>query len=381
MSDEADKQTVLVVDDTPENIAILSSLLRGQYRTKVAINGASALEIAASNDDRPDLILLDITMPEMDGYEVCRRLKDDESLRDIPVIFLSALNETVDKVKAFSAGGIDYVTKPFQAEEVQARVETHLKVRRLQLELEKQNRKLHEYNEQLCQLHALKDEFLRIASHDLKNPLTCILGFAGIIDSVTPPGAVMTTETHSWLGKIRAQCRVMQQIIEDFLEFQAMEDGQIKLNREQVDVNGLARDVLERQAGYAAKKTITADLDLDEALPSLNADSTRLGQVFDNLVGNAIKFSSPDKHLVVRTRKSDFGVLVEIIDSGPGLTPDDKQKLFVRYAKLSSQPTGGETSSGLGLAICKKVIEMHGGQIGARNNAERGATFWFELPG
>src|SRR6476660_3602862 len=198
------QQTVLVVDDTPENIAILSSLLRGQYRTKVATNGEAALRIASSaNGERPDLILLDITMPEMDGYEVCQRLKEDEKLRDIPVIFLSALHETVDKVKAFSVGGIDYVTKPFHAEEVQARVQTHLKVRQLQIELEQQNDKLVDTNEQLRQLHGLKDEFLRIASHDLKNPLTCVLGFTSIIDSSTPPGTMMTEQTHSWLGKIR----------------------------------------------------------------------------------------------------------------------------------------------------------------------------------
>jgi signal transduction histidine kinase len=375
-----EKQTVLVVDDAPENIAILSSLLRGQYRTRVATNGADALEIASSNAERPDLILLDIRMPEMDGYEVCRRLKANESLRDIPVIFLSALNETVDKVKAFGVGGIDYVTKPFHAEEVQARVETHLKVRRLQVELEKQNRTLQEYNEQLRQLHALKDEFLGIASHDLKNPLTCIIGFAHLIDSLTPPGTIMTTETHSCAGRIMAQCRVMQKLIEDFLDFQAMEDGQIKLIRETIDLNELAHSALERNASYAAKKTITPHLDLEEALPLVNADKSRVNQVFDNYVSNAIKFSPPGQHVIVCTRRTEVGILVEVRDSGPGLTGEDMKKLFVKYAKLSNQPTGGEKSSGLGLAICKKVIELHGGQTGARNNPEGGATFWFELP-
>jgi two-component system, sensor histidine kinase and response regulator len=375
-----EKQTVLVVDDNPENIAILSFLLRGKYRTKVATSGADALEIASSNEEKPDLILLDIRMPEMDGYEVCRRLKEDESLRDIPVVFLSALNETVDKVKAFSVGAIDYVTKPFHAEEVLARVETHLKIRRLQVELEKQNHTLQDYNEQLRQLHALKDEFLRIASHDLKNPLTCVAGFADIIDSLTPPGTVMTTETHSWAGKIKAQCLVMQKIIEDFLDFQAMEDGQIKLTREMVDLNELARGVIERNAGYAVKKTITPHLELEQALPLVNADKSRLNQVFENYVSNAIKFSPPGQHVTVCTRKTKTGVLVEVRDSGPGFSDEDMKRLFVKYAKLSNQPTGGEKSSGLGLAICKRVVDMHGGQAGARNNPEGGATFWFELP-
>lgn len=373
-------QTVLVVDDTPENIAILSSLLRGQYRTRVATNGAKALEIASSAE-RPDLILLDIAMPDMDGYEVCRRLKADESLRDIPVIFLSALNETVDKMKAFSVGGIDYVTKPFQAEEVQARVKTHLRLRQLLIELEKQNQTLQEYNEQLSKLHRLKDEFLRIASHDLKNPLTCILGFAGIIDACTPPGTVMTKETHSWLARIEAQCLVMQKIIEDFLDFQAMEDGQIKLSREPVDMNLLAREALERNAVYAAEKSILTKLELEQDLPLVSADKSRVEQVLDNVVGNAIKFSPPGQALVVCTSKAaEDLVIIEVRDSGPGLTEEDMGKLFVKYAKLANQPTGGEKSSGLGLAICKKIIDLHGGTIGARNNIDRGATFWFELP-
>lgn len=375
-----EKETVLVVDDTPENIAILSSLLRDQYRTRVATNGADALEIASSNETRPDLILLDIRMPEMDGYEVCQHLKKDPSLRDIPVIFLSALNETVDKVKAFSVGGIDYVTKPFHAVEVLARVETHLKIRRLQVALEKQNQVLQDNNEKLHQLHALKDEFLGIASHDLKNPLTCIIGFATIITQTIPPGTIMTEQIHGFLGKIMAQSLVMKKIIEDFLDFQAMEDGQIKLTREPIDLNELARSVLERNDGYAVKKGITLDLELDQALPVVSADKSRLNEVFENFVSNAIKFSPREKHLAVSTRKTDHGVLVEVRDSGPGLTVDDMKKLFVKYAKLSNHPTDGEKSSGLGLAICRKVIEMHGGQTGARNNPEGGATFWFALP-
>ena len=376
------RQTVLVVDDSPENIAILSSLLRGRHRVKVATDGERALAVAAAPGDRPDLVLLDITMPGMDGFEVCRRLKADTDTAEIPVVFLSALNETEDKVRAFDIGGVDYVTKPFQAEEVMARVETHLHIGRLRAELERQNDSLIETNRRLNEVNALKDEFMRIASHDLKNPLTCILGFTGVLDTFTPPGAVMTTEAHGWLAKIKGQCRTMQKIIEDFLEFQAMEDGQLKLTRETLDVNELARDTLERAAGYAVKKGIEPHLDLDPALAPIRADKGRLSQVLDNLAGNAIKFGESGSHVTIRTRSTVGGVRVEVSDSGPGLTANDLSKLFVKYAKLGNLPTGGEKSSGLGLAICKKVVELHGGVIGARDNGPDGpgATFWFELP-
>lgn len=143
-----EKQTILIVDDTPDNVALLSAMLKGRYRTKVATSGAKALEIAAS-DSPPDLILLDIMMPEMDGYEVCHRLKASTHTKEIPVIFLSALTDTLDIVKAFRAGAVDYVSKPYHAEEVGARVETHLKLHRLQMELETTNQLLREANERL----------------------------------------------------------------------------------------------------------------------------------------------------------------------------------------------------------------------------------------
>ena len=159
-----DKPTILVVDDTPDNIVLLTALLKGTYRTKVATDGAKALEIATAGTP-PDLILLDIMMPQMDGYEVCRRLKEHDTLKDVPVIFLSALNETGDKVKAFSSGGVDYVTKPFQFAEVRARVDTHLKLRRLQAELERQNRQLVENYAQLSRLNKRIEGEIQFARH------------------------------------------------------------------------------------------------------------------------------------------------------------------------------------------------------------------------
>ena len=144
----AHKETILIVDDAPENVALLSAMLKERYRTKVATSGARALEVAAS-DSPPDLILLDIVMPEMDGYEVCRRLKASVHTRQIPIIFLSALTDTIDKLRAFRAGAVDFVVKPFHPEEVGARVETHLKMNRLQRELEKANQQLLEANEKI----------------------------------------------------------------------------------------------------------------------------------------------------------------------------------------------------------------------------------------
>jgi signal transduction histidine kinase len=380
------RKRVLVVDDEASNRELLEALLTDLgHDVDMAADGSAAL---AKLDPSHDLVLLDVMMPGIDGFEVARRIRNESAVSDIPICMVTALSGKEERLRAVEAGANDFIAKPIDKTELKVRTASLLKakeardtIKRYQAELEAQNCLLQENYEQLRKLGELKDEFLRIASHDLRNPLTCILGFASIIDSQTPPGTAMTAETHGWAARITGQCRVMQKIIEDFLDFQALEDGQIKLTLEAVDLNELARDVLERNAGYAAKKLITPHLDLERGSLLVNADKSRLNQVLENFVSNAIKFSPQGEQVTVCTRKTESGVLVEVRDSGPGITDEDMKKLFVKYAKLSNMPTGGEKSSGLGLAICKKVVEMQGGKTGARNNPGGGATFWFELPG
>jgi signal transduction histidine kinase len=380
------RKRVLVVDDEVANRELLEALLTDfGHDVDMAVDGFAAL---AKLNPSHDLVLLDVMMAGIDGFEVTRRIRNESSVSDIPICLVTALSGKEDRLHAVEAGANDFIAKPVDKMELKVRTASLLKakeaqdtIKRYQAELEAKNRLLQEKNEQLIKLGELKDEFMRIASHDLKNPLSGILGFASIIDHLTPPGTTMTPETHGWAARIIRQCRVMQKIIDDFLDFQALEDGQIRLTLEAVDLNELARDALERNAGYAAKKLITPLLDLEPGSLLVNADNSRLNQVLENFVSNAIKFSQQGEQVTVRTRKTESSVLVEVMDSGPGITNEDMKKLFVKYAKLSNMPTGDEKSSGLGLAICKKLIEIHGGKTGARNNPGGGATFWFELPG
>ncbi|MBN1828718.1 MAG: response regulator [Deltaproteobacteria bacterium] len=380
------RKRVLVVDDEASDRELLEALLTELgHDLDMAADGSAAL---AKLDSSHDLVLLDVMMAGMDGFEVARRIRNESSVSDIPICMVTVLSGKEERLRAVEAGANDFIAKPIDKTELKLRTATLLKakeardtIKRYQAELEAQNCLLQKNYEQLRKLGEQKDEFVRIASHDLKNPLACILGFASIIDSQAPPGTVMTAETHGCAARIVSQCLVMQKIIEDFLDFQALEDGQITLTLEAVDLNELVCDVLQRNAGYAAKKRITPHLDLERGSLLVTADKSRLNQVLDNFVSNAIKFSPQGKQVTVGTRKTESGVLVEVRDGGPGFTDEDMKKLFVKYAKLSNMPTGGEKSSGLGLAICKKVIEMQGGKTGARNNPEGGATFWFELPG
>lgn len=380
------RKRILIVDDEVSNRELLEALLtQFGHDVDMAADGPEAL---AKLDSSHDLVLLDVMMAGMNGFEVAWRIRSESSVPDIPICMVTALSDKEQRLNAVKAGANDFIVKPIDKTELRVRTTSLLKtkeaqdeIKRFQAELEAQNRVLQEKNEELRKLDQQKDEFVRIASHDLKNPLTCILGFAAMLDSQVPPGALMTPETHGWAGTIKKQCKLMQKLIEDFLDFQALEDGQIKLTPEAVDLNELARAVIDRNAGYAAQKRITPHLDLESGPLLVEADKSRLNQVLENFVSNAIKFSPQDEHITVSTRKTESGALVEVRDSGPGFTDEDLAMLFVKYAKLSNKPTGGEKSSGVGLSICKKVIEAQGGRTGARNNPAGGATFWFELPG
>jgi signal transduction histidine kinase len=224
-----------------------------------------------------------------------------------------------------------------------------------------------------------KDEFLRVASHDLKNPLQAIQGASELL-------ALFTEREHSspemreFVEMIHNRAEVMQRIIEDFLDCQALEDGQLRIAPAPTDLTEVAREVVAGQMAIAKEKGIGLSLAVVPPVTAVSVDRARIAQVMENLVGNALKFSTSGTHVTVRLSMVTDRLRCEVVDQGPGLTPDDVPKLFVRYARLSAEPTGGEISTGLGLAICRQLIEAHGGQIGAGNNDGPGATFWFEVP-
>jgi two-component system, sensor histidine kinase and response regulator len=233
----------------------------------------------------------------------------------------------------------------------------------------------------LKRLFKLKDEFLSIASHDLKNPLFVIVCQAYLIQNRVPRGAVMDEEAFSMLDKISQHATAMQQIIADFLDFQAIEDGHIKLMREPLIIPDILERAAENHKPHAAGKDIELIVTDSISVPPVPADRGRIEQVLQNLLSNAIKFTPKGGKVFLNAVQADNQVRIEISDTGPGLTAEDLGKVFQKYGRLSSKPTGGEKSSGLGLAICKKMVELHDGTIGVRNNSpELGATFWFVLP-
>lgn len=349
--------SLLVVDDNRLNREMLSRRLqRKGYKVTEASDGYQALELI--DKEKFDLGLFDIMMPGISGIEALINVRKKYSPAELPIIMATAKTQSEDIVEALRAGANDYVTKPIDFPVLLARVLTHLNLKRL---------------------YKLKDEFLSIASHDLKNPLFVIVCQAYLIQMKVPVGATMTPEAADMVQKIADHARTMQNLIADFLDFQAAEDGQLKLNVGPMDLSEVTRRVLENQRGYTDQKEIAIEYHAQEGLPPIHADASRIEQVVQNLVSNAIKFSPKGGRVEVAVRGENQHVRFEVTDSGPGLTQEDLQHVFVKYGKLSTTPTGGEKSSGIGLAICKKMIDLHGGRIGVHNAQPHGATFWFEL--
>ena len=352
-------ETILIVDDTPANLSVLvDTLSEAGYNLMVAEDGEDAVAQTARSE--PDLILLDVMMPGLDGFETCRQLKAQPGTRNTPVIFMTALTDTAEKVKAFGAGAVDYITKPVQHEEALARISTHLTIRRLRRALEQEL--------------ALKERFMRIAGHDLRNPL-CLILMSG--ELAKRKGA--TPEVAEYLESIHASAGQMRRIIDTFLNVR--KSGPAGRNPPgRVDLNLMAAAVLAQNEPAAERKQVTLALEPANDLPLAKGDAGHAYQALTNYVSNAIKFLPPGGAVTVRLLLSDSQVRVEVQDNGPGVPAAERGALFTEYARLSNRPTGGEESTGLGLAIVKQLIEFEQGAVGAEFPAAGGSVFWFGLP-
>jgi signal transduction histidine kinase len=352
-------ETILIVDDTPANLSVLvDTLSEAGYQLMVAEDGEDAL--AQTTHTKPDLILLDVMMPGLDGFETCARLKAAPGTRDIPVIFMTALNETAEKVRAFNAGAVDYITKPIQHEEALARIGTHLTIRRLRGKLEHQL--------------ALTERFMRIASHDLRNPL-CLILMSG--ELARRKGA--TPEVTEYLESIHASAGQMRRIIDTFLNVRKP-GGENRQSAGRVDLNLMAAAVIAQNEPAAERKRLSVVMELHERLPSARGDAGYAYQALTNYLSNAIKFLPAGGRVVVRSKADDFRVRLEVQDNGPGVPVAERPALFTEFARLSNRPTGGEESTGIGLSIVKQLIEAEKGAVGAEFPPDGGSVFWFELP-
>jgi two-component system sensor histidine kinase/response regulator len=360
------KGNILVVDDTPASLKMLAGLLKDAgYKVRPVPSGALALQAAAA--ESPDLILLDITMPEMDGYEVCQRLKENPALKQVPVLFISALTETTDKVKAFQAGGLDFVTKPFQFEEVCARVETHLALRRLQSELERK------YDE-LRKLEQMRDNLTHMIVHDLRTPLTAIAGYLQLMQLKKEP---LTEEQRRYVDGARTGTTTLIEMISSLLDVNRLESGDMPLDKEICDLSVVAAQAMKTLEGLTIGRNVTLEYP-EEPVLSL-CDSGVVLRVIANLLGNALKFTPKSGSVTVLVLSQGDKVRVEVRDTGYGIADEYLDRVFDKFAQVDARGEHKKYSSGLGLTFCKLATEAHGGRIGVSSEVGKGSTFWFEL--
>lgn len=366
---------ILVVDDTPANLQLLTGMLKERgYRARAALNGDLALQ--AARHSAPDLILLDINMPGLSGYEVAEMLKQDEKLRDVPILFLSALTETLDKVRAFNAGGVDYIEKPFHFDEVAARVATHLKIRALQRELKGRNQELEKRNNELRELQELHDNLVHMIIHDMRSPLAVMMGYLDLIDMSKPAQPAEETAEAKSLNSIRQSAQRLLEMVNSLLDVHKMEAGQLNLSLSPCDLIAMGRDSLN---GFESVRTTRKlEMSVPEKPVVVSADGDLLRRVLQNLVGNALKFAPANTSVRLDVKPSDSNVRVSISDSGCGIAPEHQSRLFTKFGQVSKR--GPRVGTGLGLVFCKLAIEAHGGRIGVDSEVGKGSSFWFEIP-
>jgi two-component system sensor histidine kinase/response regulator len=362
---------ILIADYDPLNIRVLGGTLKREgYQVSEARSGERVLEIY--DEFKPDLILIDAQLPGLDGFETCRRLKAKYEAQCASVLFLTAKANSEDVVTGLAAGAADYLRKPFGATEVLARVRAHLRNRVL---VGRQATLV----EQLSGANADKNKFLTLAANDLRNPLASIFQLAKFLRDGTvgplPPDQLDLIQT------IYTTSQSMLGMVNELLDVVTIESGELKLNSEPTNLAALIDRCVYVINIEAAKKKSVIQFAPPPAMAVVQVDPAKMKQVIDNLLTNAVKYSPPGSTITVRldfAPDGSFGFGVK--DQGPGIPENERDKLFQDFGKLSARPTAGESSTGLGLAICRKIVDAHGGTIVAVNQPEGGCEFRVTLP-
>lgn len=372
-SEEFNKPVILIVDDQPDNLRFLSSMLvlKG-YNVRKALTGKMAL--ATCKKIVPDLILLDIMMPDLTGYEVCESLQSNPRTCQVPVIFLSALDDITAKVKAFSSGGADYITKPFQAEEVLARIDKQLTIERLQRQLIQKNLALQTLNEELQRSNAELEQFAAIASHDLQSPLQLIIGYADML--LWKYDTLLDEKGEHYLSEISKATQRMNQLIQDLLSYSRVRSNKVEL--EPIDCELILAEALANLQDdiNSSGARITHD-----PLPIVLGDRTQLIQLFQNLLSNAIKFRRPQvppKINISLTLNPENFAEFSIQDNGIGIAEEDYPRVFEIFKRIHAY--NQYPGTGIGMSLCKKIVEGHGGRLWLNSQLHTGTTFFFTLP-
>jgi signal transduction histidine kinase len=363
---------ILIVDDIPANLRLLTGMLKLEgFEVATADSGRQALDMVAKAP--PDVILLDVMMPQMDGFEVCGHLKSNPETSYLPVVMVTALHESSDRVRALEAGADDFLTKPVDEVEVVARVRSLVRAKRDREQLEIAYRDLH-------RAESMRDSMTAMLVHDLRTPLTAMLVPLDVLQS-NQTGTLNDLQ-REMLTICARSGRQLLSLVNDLLDVSKMESGTMQLQLEPVKVVTIVEAAIAQVSLQATNRQQNLDSNLPPNLPELLADDDLLVRVLVNLIGNAIKFTPSGGSICVSANPTDDGTAVSfaVQDTGEGVAAEDRERIFEKFAQAQGRPVNRRQSTGLGLTFCRLAVEAHGGRIWVDSASGEGSTFQFTVP-
>lgn len=368
---------ILIVDDNPTNLKVLFEYLSGEkgYKIFVAKNGREALE--RTTHAQPDIILLDIMMPEMDGYETCLRLKAQDETRAIPIIFLTAFADTENKVKAFNHGAVDFIVKPFNQQEVLARIKTHLTISRQKRELEKTNSTLERINIELAKANASKDKLFSIVAHDMRNKLFGLTGSIEMMESFF--NHLSDAEKQDRIRAMSTSAQQMYKLFENLFTWARMQTGSIEVVTEKLNVGKIACETIEFFKTDAQDKGIELISDVKDGCDVMY-DKNMLAFILRNLIHNAIKYCDTGNLVTISCQQESDYHHISVKDNGIGMKKEVCDAIFDVGARSSKPGTRKEGGSGLGLMVAKEFAELNRGTLTIQSTENVGTEVILSLP-
>lgn len=391
------KPKLLIVDDQPHNLGILFDFLtQSGFKIFVALDGESALQ--RTEVTKPDLIILDVMMPGIDGFETCKRLKQNPSTQDIPIIFMTALSDTVDKVQGFKLGAVDYITKPIHQEEVLSRIQTHIKLYHLQNQLQTKTKELAHLNQNLEEIVQARTQQLieqektaligRLTQgivHNLRNRIQLILSYKCLATGEMTEEAVSPETTFAYIEKMAEAAWDMSKILDNLMHKSKMDHS---LQLTSLNVNDILKKELDFwQANLQFKHKVKKKYVLDEHIPFIPLVYTDISQILDNLIGNALDamWDKEEQSLTIITRQDEDNLYIDVQDTGCGIAPENLSKVFDPF--YTTKPLKGEekqrnqpTGTGLGIYTCIQISKGFGGDIKVTSELNKGSVFTVRIP-
>jgi two-component system, sensor histidine kinase and response regulator len=362
--------TVLIVDDNPKNVQIIALLLRElKHKIIIAVSGINAINLVERA--RPDLILMDVMMPGMDGFETCEIIKSKSENENIPVIFITALSEKVNIVKGFEVGGVDYITKPFNKEELISRIKTHLELKFARDEMQ-------QMTNHLVELNSIKNKMFSVIGHDLRSPLGSIKMTLDFLKS----DMSKQYRVEDFRNSINVLAQTTDEVfglLENLLGWAKSQSGNISVVPEDIKVSDLIYSAYLLHKGSFSHKKLNFENNVSDS-NAVCADLNMLKTVLRNLLSNAIKYTPEGGTISVKTAEMNGYTHIIVTDNGIGIPSENISKLFDEKQHLSTFGTNNESGSGLGLILCQSFVKSNNGRLIVESEQGKGSSFTIELP-